>query len=286
MPWRRYLSCLRYRDIVVLQGSPLMGVAFTLGEVTVEKVFNLLLFSLASFLLVAHIFCFNDWAGIASDLQDPNKAKEVFLTKGISRREVGLLALFLGLLSLFLFSLFSFRTLLLALGVLLLGLLYSHPYLHAKGIPVLSSCVHLTGGVLHFLLGYSLFGGIDQRGVLIGLFFALTFTAGHLNQEVRDYEGDLLNGILTNGVRFGKKRTFYAGFLLFTLSYGHLWGLARYGLVPPQLGYCVLLYPVQGYLFWRTLKAGLTFQSVSRFQAFYRALYAIMGLAIGATLLT
>ncbi|MFN3477168.1 MAG: hypothetical protein ACK4Z6_06400, partial [Candidatus Methylomirabilales bacterium] len=99
MAWRRYLSCIRYKDVLVLQGSPLMGVAFTLGEVTLEKLFSLLLFSLASFLLVAHIFCFNDWAGIASDSNDPNKAKEVFLTKGISRREVGLLALCLGLLS-------------------------------------------------------------------------------------------------------------------------------------------------------------------------------------------
>lgn len=282
MPWRRYLSCLRYRDIVVLQGSPLMGVAFTLGEVTLEKIVSLFLFSLASFLLVAHIFCFNDWAGIASDSKDPNKAKEVFLTKGITRREVGALSLFLGLFSLALFSLLPFRTLLLAVGILLLGLFYSF---YAKGIPVVSSCVHLIGGVLHFLLGYSLFGGIGRRGVLIGLYFALTFVAGHLNQEVRDYEGDRLNGILTNGVRFGKRKTFLAGFLLFTLSYGHLVFLAHSGLVLPQLRYLIGLYPVHVVLSWRTLRAGLTFQSVSRFQASYRALYALIGLSMGATLL-
>lgn len=282
MPWRRYLSCLRYRDIVVLQGSPLMGVAFTLGEVKPELISSLGLFALASFLLVAHIFCFNDWAGIASDLQDPNKAKEVFLTKGITRREVGALSLFLGLFSLALFSLLPFRTLLLAVGILLLGLFYSF---YAKGIPVVSSGVHLIGGVLHFLLGYSLFGGIGSRGVLIGLYFALTFVAGHLNQEVRDYEGDRLNGILTNGVRFGKRKTFLAGFLLFTIAYGHLVFLAHSGLVPPQLRYLIGLYPVHVVLSWRTFRAGLTFQSISRFQASYRVLYALIGLSMGAMLL-
>ena len=65
----------------------------------------------------------------------------------------------------------------------------------AKRIPLLSSLPHLLGGLLHFLLGYSLFEPIDGRGVLIALFFALTFTAGHLNQEVRDHEGDQVNGL-------------------------------------------------------------------------------------------
>lgn len=281
----RYLTCIRYRDVFVLQGTPLLGVAFTVREITPGKVPSLLLFSLASVLLVAHTFGLNDWAGIAADVNDPNKRQDVFLSKGISRQGIGRLVLGLGLLSLLLFSLLSVRVLLLATGILLLGLLYSHPSIHAKGIPIVSSGVHLVGGVLHFLLGYSLFSGVDGRGMLIALYFAVIFVAGHLNQEVRDYEADRLNGIVTNGVRFGKQRVFITSFLLFTLSYAYLWGLARSGVVPPALGYVNTLYPLHGYLFWRTLRAGLTFHSVSRLQASYRALYAVIGLFMGVIVL-
>ena len=41
-----------------------MGAAFSMGDVTTEKLRMFLLFAVASFLLVAHIFTFNDWAEI------------------------------------------------------------------------------------------------------------------------------------------------------------------------------------------------------------------------------
>ena len=113
---------------------------------------------------------------------------------------------------------------------------YSHPAPSAKSAPVLSSLPHLLGGLLHFLLGYSLFDALDRRGILIGFFFALTFTAGHLNQEVRDHEGDRVNGLRTNAVFFGKERTFLAGLVLFMLAYADLAWLAFRGLIPAALG--------------------------------------------------
>ena len=72
-----------------------------------------------------------------------------------------------------------------------LSALYSLPYFHWKGRPLLNSATHLAGGVLHFLLGYSLGNAIDRRGLALATFFALTFAAGHLTQEVRDHQGDV-----------------------------------------------------------------------------------------------
>jgi 4-hydroxybenzoate polyprenyltransferase len=280
-----YLSCIRYQDVVLLQGSPLLGAAFALKEPTLESLPGVLVFALASLLLVAHIFTFNDWAGVASDSNDPHKAAKVFSTKGATPRNVlrfsgGLLAL-----SLLLFAFAPFRTLLVAAAIAILGVLYSHPSVHAKGIPVLSSVLHLTGGLLHFLLGYSLFSAIDHRGVLIALFFALTFTAGHLNQEVRDYEGDRLNGLSTNAVAFGRTAAFLAGLVMFTLAYADLFLLAATGMVPTALTVLpVVLFPI--HVFWSltTLRGGLTFGRVSQFQRRYRMLYALIGLAIGVAL--
>ncbi len=280
-----YLSCIRYPEVLMLQGSPFFGVAFALREISVETAAAVLVFAGASFLLVAHIWTFNDWAGLTADRNDPNKSNGAFSTRGVTAR--GLLGFSVGLLvaSLLLFALLPGRTLLIALAIAALGVVYSHPVVSAKTVPVLSSIPHLLGGLLHFLLGYSLLEAIDRRGALIALFFALTFTAGHLNQEVRDYEGDRLNGLRTNAVFFGKRRTFLAGLAIFTLAYADLVFLACRGVVPAFLGVPpLLLYPLQ--LTWslRTLRAGLSFESLGALQRRYRMLYALIGLCMIAAL--
>lgn len=280
-----YVSCIRYRDVVILQGSPLLGMAFAFRELTVEKAVSMAVFVLASLLLVAHVFSFNDWAGIALDSKDPNKSADVFVTRGVSRHGVAVLSLGLLAASLLLLALLPLPTLVLGIAIAALGAFYSHPAFDAKGTPVISSLPHLIGGALHFLLGYSVLAGIDRRGILIALFFALTFTAGHLNQEVRDHEGDRLNGIRTNAVVFGKTAAFVAGGVLFTIAYADLFFLAYAGIVPAALAVLPsVLYPV--HVFWSvsTWRSGLSFASVSRFQNLYRLLYAVIGAAMIATL--
>jgi 4-hydroxybenzoate polyprenyltransferase len=187
---------------------------------------------------VAHIFSFNDWAGASTDRNDPTRSETVFSTRGVAPRDVLLLSAALLALSLLLFAHLSRQTLLVAVAIAALGVFYSHPRLNGKGTPIISSCPHLVGGVLHFLLGYSLFSPIDQSGILIGLFFALTFTAGHLNQEVRDYDGDRLNGVHTNAVAFGKTPAFLAGLVVFTLAYTDLFLLAGWASCLPRWRSC------------------------------------------------
>ena len=280
-----YLRCIRYGDVLVLQGSPVLGALFALDRFTADAIPRLGVFVVASCLLVAHVFSLNDWAGIAADGNDPNKAEKVFLTLGVTRRSIGVLSLLLLGASLLLFAVLDWRTLLLAVAIAALGVVYSHPAMDAKGTPLVSSVPHALGGVLHFLLGYSLFGPIDARGALIALYFALTFTAGHLNQEVRDYDGDRLNGIRTSAVRFGQTPVFVASVLIFTLAYAHLGLLAATGLVPAAQAVVLLLYPLHAAWSVAALRAGLTFAAVSRLQARYRTLYALIGLVMLATLL-
>ncbi len=115
-------------------------------------------------------------------------------------------------------------------------------------------------------------------------FFALTFAAGHLTQEVRDHQGDVLNAIRTNAVIFGPRRTFAASLALFTLAYALLLLLALQGILPRPLAALVALYPL--HLRWslKTLAEGLTYESIGRLQTRYRALYAVIGLAMVAAL--
>jgi 1,4-dihydroxy-2-naphthoate octaprenyltransferase len=131
--------------------------------------------------------------------------------------------------------------------------------------------------MLHFHLGYSLFGGFDRRSLAISSFCALMFTAGHLTQEARDYDADVSNGIRTNAVAYGRARAFLAGLALFTIAHCVLFVLAARGVVPRALMVVAALYPL--HLVWslQALRAGLAFESVRRLRRRYRVLYAMVG---------
>jgi 4-hydroxybenzoate polyprenyltransferase len=280
----RYLSCLRPQDILVLQGSPLLGAAFAIRHPGVQDLGPLATLMIANIFLVTHIFMLNDWSGLTTDRADPNRAARVFTTRGVGRREMGGLTAGLLVLSLFLFSRLGPITLGLSLAIATLSALYSLPRFNWKGRPPLNSVAHLAGGTLHFLLGYSLGNAIDRRGVAIAIFFALVFAGGHLTQEVRDYQGDAVNAIRTNAVIFGPRRTFAASLVLFTLANILLLLLALKGILPRPLAVVAALFPIQLYWSLETLREGLTYARVSRLQARYRALYAVVGLAMIAAL--
>jgi 4-hydroxybenzoate polyprenyltransferase len=281
----RLLSCIRFDEVLVLQGSPLIGAVFSMGRLTAEKAAALSLMATGSCCLVAYVFLLNDWSGAATDLKDPNRATGAFMTKGVGRTEIGYLWVALLAMSLLLLGPFGPTTLIIALAIAGLGALYSAPAPHMKGVPLLGSALHLVGGLLHFLLGYSLFGAVDGRGLEIGCYFGLTFAAGHLTHEARDHEADLLNGIRTNAVTFGRTRSFVAGLALFTIAYVLLVVLAACGTVPRALILVAALYALHLHWSLQALRAGLTFESIRRLQVRYRALYAAIGLMMLATAL-
>jgi len=282
---RAYADWIRGRDILMLQGPPLLGAVFAMREVSAERLGAILLLMVANLLLVAHIFVLNDWAGGDADLNDANKRAGAFATRGLSRR--GVRRLWIGLLiaSLGIFGFLGLSTVVLAAVIALLSALYSRPESPAKGVPILNSALHLGGGVLHVLLGVSLFRGIDGAALALALFSGLAFTAGHLNQEVRDFEGDRDSEIRTNAVVFGKRRTFIAGLAVFTAAYAQLVVLAASGVLPRWLAILGALYPVHLYWSLKTMADGLSFESISRFQVRYRAIYAVIGVAILAMLI-
>jgi len=275
-----YLSCLRLPEILVLQGSPLLGASFALGHGLTENAGRVAVLLAANVCLVAHIFAVNDWSNLAADLGDPNKAADVFTARGVGHREMGVLTAGLLIVGLGLFWRLGAATLVIALGIAALSALYSLPPFAWKGRPLLSSAAHLLGGALHFLLGYALGSAIDRRGLLVATFFAVTFTAGHLAQELRDYDADVRSGVRTNAVIFGKRRTFAASLALFTLSQALLALLALQGTVPRVIILLAALYPLHVRWSIQALAGGLSYASICRLQARYRALYAVIGVAL------
>ncbi|MBV9494847.1 MAG: UbiA prenyltransferase family protein, partial [Acidobacteria bacterium] len=117
-------------------------------------------------------------------------------------------------------------------------------------------------------------------GLATATFFALIFAAGHLTQEIRDFHGDAANDIRTNAVAFGQRRTFLASLVLFGFAQIILFALALSGILPRPLAALVALFPLQLYWSFRALHQGLTYARVTRLQTNYRALYAVVGLAM------
>ena len=287
-PWAALLRSIRMNEVLILQGTPVMGAILALGAMPDVAVHTLgikaLLLIVANLLLVAHVFVMNDWAGIEQDLKDPMRYQHTFRAHGVGVRLFGCLGVVLGVCSVLVLALIGVHEALVGLGIVLASALYSLPPFQFKGRPVWNSVLHLIGGSLHFLLGYVAFAPISDAGVEISVFFGLVFAAGHLIHETRGLEGDLLNGIQTNAVRFGKQRCFAAAFALFSAAYLLLAVLSLKSMLPPVMVLGACFYPLHCWATWQALRARLSYQSLLRLQQCYRVMYALIGvLILGST---
>ena len=282
-PPLRLLSCIRFDEVRLLQGATLIGATFSIGAFTLQNLMVVAAAVTGNICLVAHVFVLNDWSGIESDLKDPTRASWTFIAKGVSRTEIGYLALGLLAIGLAIFWLIGAAPFLVAVAIAALSALYSMPSFNIKGVPLYSSALHLLGGALHFLLGYLTLRSIDGRGIAVSCFFGLVFSAGHLTHQARDLEGDSLNGIRTTAVAFGKVQCFFGSLALFSAAYALLAALAASGSVPFVLMFAVALYPFHLYAAWRALRGGLTYEALRRLQASYRGIFALIGIAMLVT---
>lgn len=278
---------VRYKDAIIGQAITIGGLVLYFPGLSVDNVLRALVLSLGSFLLTASLFSINDWADIALDEDSPHKRIRAFRRSGITGREM--LAVFAVLALAGLAAVAAASTALLPVGILIIGfgLAYSFPLngWRGKGIPVLSSCLHFAGVLLAFLLGSMVFAPVDARSLWIGSYFAVLITAGHLVQEVQDHTSDGIFGIQTNAVRFGARPVFLASFVLFTLSFVFLVGLARGRLLHPLMTYGVLLYPVYVACAVRAYRSGLKPEAVESFRQQYRIIFALVVLGIWITAL-
>ena len=285
-PFRHYARVMRHfastraPEVLALQASPILG-SF-LGGFSLERgdVIRLVLLLLGSLALTAHVFVFNDWAGHSSDIRDPRRATRAFARRGISGRQVARVATALLICANVAFAVVGGPAILLGAAIAALSVLYSCSPSFGKSTPVVASFNHLLGGALHFLLGYTLSHDLDARGLVISLFFGLVFAGGHLNQEVRDYEGDLLNGIRTSAVVFGRRRTFLASLCAFTAAYAILADLAALGILPRLLLLSTIVWLLHVACSLQALRRGLGFETALWMQRRYRLLFAFIGLAM------
>lgn len=276
----KHFASTRAPEVLALQASPILGIFLSGFSLEWWSMIRLGLLLLGSLALTAHIFVFNDWAGYSSDIRDPRRVTLVFTRQGISRRQVACVVIALLIFANVAFAAVGTLAILLGAAITALSLLYSCSSSFGKRTPIVGSINHLLGGALHFLLGYTLFHALDASGIVMSLFFGLVFAGGHLNQEVRDYEGDLLNGIRTSAVVFGCRCTFLASLCTFTVAYAILAGLAALGILPRLLLWSPIVWLLHMAWSLRALQRGLGFETALWMQRRYRLLFALIGLAM------
>jgi 4-hydroxybenzoate polyprenyltransferase len=276
------VATIRWREAVIFQTPAVLGLAVFIPAISVGSAARALLACIGSFLSAASILAFNDWADISLDSQHSLKRHGTFVQRGLHPRQMLLLALALAAGGMIVFAFLSAPHVAAAFLAIVLGLAYSVPIvgLRGKSIPLFSSFLHFGGTLLSFLLGALTFAPDDWRGLLIAAHPAILLTAGHLVQEVEDYEEDRLSGCRTNAVRFGRTPVFVIAAVLFGSSFWLLWWLTAVGFFPPFVKYTAILYPVYLALALRAYRLGLTRATVRRLRDRYRVLFALVLVAM------
>lgn len=276
----RHFASTRGVEVCALQAAPLLGACLAGLALNAHSVSRLGLLLLGSTALTAHAFVFNDWAGYSSDARDPRRASPGAGGTSISRDEIARVAIALLILANVAFAAVGTPAMLIGAAIATLSLVYSFSPNIGKCMPIAASLNHLIGGALLFLLGYTMVGAVDARGVALSLFFGLVFAAGHLNQEVRDHEFDLASQIRTSAVAFGCRRGFMASFCLFSAAYLLIVCLAVLGALPKILLLGTIAWLVHTGWSLQALRRGLGFETALWMQRRYRLLFAVVGLAM------
>lgn len=276
------LSHIRYRDALIFLAPCIVALAIFFPALSLSNLARAVQLAFGGFLIMAYIFALNDWADIGLDSENDEKRRHTYSSDGISSRAMLALPAMLAIAGVLTIAVDSKTPALLALVIVLFGLAYSFPVRgrQGKGIPVLSSALHFVGTLLTFLIGATAFVPISLDSVAIGCYFGIIITAGHLTQEVQDYDDDRLAGVRTNAVQFGQNRMFVLSFALFGLSFLYLIWLAQAGLVPPDVKYLVVLYPVYAVWAIRVSQAGLARRDVKKLRNKYAMLFALVVLIV------
>ena len=278
---RVYARLLRAPELTLACGPPMLGALFSAGRGESADLVpvRLVAFAAAIYLLGGHIYSYNNLAGRRTDRRDASKRGDVQLLGDLDPRRLAAVSVALLASSTAVFAIIDWRLALLALAEALAWFLYCDPRVLLKGRPLTGSLVHLITGEINFLLGYGLVRPLDPDGLLVGLFFALLFTGGHLNHELRDEQADRANGFRTNPVVFGRIRVFAASLAVFTLASIYLALLAWLGTVTWLFAIPVLAaLPMHLALAGLCVRSGLDFAAMHAFRTRYRVLYGGLGM--------
>lgn len=270
-------NAIRLPEVLLMMGFPVMGVISAQPAFHDGDLLRLLQFLIATFALAASIYLFNSWGERRFDSHNRRLAAHPLVAGEISSLGILAFSLLLFAISLLIFALGLSTLLPYAIAIKLIWLLYSNPFIHGKGIPIISTLIHLSGGICQVMLGYSFVRTPDAHGVSFAVYLALLFVAGHYHHEVKDYHADREAGVRTNAIFFGQRRGQVLSALFFVFSFLVLVAAMAMDLLSWQRVWPFLAI-LPGHLF-AVMTWGLKLEPrpILRYQSAYRALFAAAG---------
>ena len=269
-----FIKSARFAEASILLGFPLISLFFAFESVSQLLSLQVVLFVLAIFPLSTSIYAFNGLAGIGEDgentrLSDLKNRKTTFIATLVVSLSFSIVFFFLIKPELAVLAVVSF----------LLWCIYSFPKKGFKYRPVLGTLIHFFTQIIHFLMGYAVIKPIDGTGIAISVYFAILFSAGHINHELIDREADEKTGIMTGAVCFGAKNWEILSFCLFSAAAVYIFAVSM--LIP---GMIICTYPfaaaglihiVYKIIFFRKPSVQAKFLAE---RSFYRILYFVAGI--------
>jgi lycopene elongase/hydratase (dihydrobisanhydrobacterioruberin-forming) len=269
-------TCIRWPDIAVLIAFPIMGAIFSLNNISMESMALTGCFSILSILFLIQVFMYNDISDAVRNPKEPSRRIRHALKGGmISEKSARIICIILFLLSLSGYAFISMKIAVFVFLIEIFTFLYSNPVIKLKGVPLLSLLVLFLCGFLYFLSGWLLFQPVNKVGILIGIYFALVLSAGHLSNEIDDLDSDREARILTNAIFFNEKNAFLAGIVLFIISsvlFVYIAFNIMDGIMYIYLSVIMLLTWLIFFIYY--IISGNSF-SIKTFRRMYRILYAM-----------
>lgn len=281
-----YVRTARLPEVLMICGAPFLGVLLSIPDLTTGSV-GRAAYVLAGILALAiHVYLYNAWAGLVYDQADPRRRIDPLLGGQLEPAKALVASLVSLGISLAIFLSLSVCLFLIALGIAMLWLLYAHPRIALKRMPVVPTALHVVGGTLAVYLACAGMEGLSLEKTWVSLYFGLVLGAGHLNHELLDCEADRMGNFKTSAIRFGKKPVFIASFVIFTLSTAYFCGIAAAGILPGSLAFGLLaVYPLYCLYVFRAYRVGISSEALQRLRSQYRALYVAAGVYMTLILL-
>ncbi len=269
---------VRAGEALLMLGFPAVAGVLGLASTNVGAVRSLAAVMVALALLSLSIYAFNTAAGFPFDKHDVKFSTNPLHLGSVQPRSLYSLTA-LGAAAGFLVAAWWTIELLPALVAMwVIWLLYSHPR-GLKRIPAVASAAHVVAGALMFVVPYVVDRHLDNRGVVLALFFGLILASGHANHEAVDEPADRVAGIGTLAVRMGRFCASTLNLILAGAAYLLLAGAALTTTVEPGVA-LPFLAAGAAHLFAGVLVVRRPTTEVLRtYRCRYRALFAAASLA-------
>ena len=223
-----FLKTLRFFEAFLMTGFFMIAMIFAVPELTLHVFGRSVLTFFAVYFLILSIYAFNAFCGKKYDFINERLA---FLQNTHPANYFVFSFLFF-IVSVFLFLFIDKSLLFYVVAIEFLWIVYSLPFIGLKNFPFVGTALHFITQILHFNLVFAVFAPVSLNSVLISIYFALLFAAGHLHHEVIDHEADLKSSIKTGAVIFGLRVVSNLSFSVFTFTSFYITVLYILNIIP------------------------------------------------------